>query len=120
MVGVATPRKIPSSVMAKGLDWAIALLATAVRTQAIAAVHTSRDDKFPLIDFPAKIMTLPFPGRIASMLRGVVRQLAESVANYSSAQVLKGSSKLELNIITFIYMNRVLADLPGEDMTKPS
>ena len=39
------------------------------------------------------------------MLRGIVEQLAESVANYSSGQVLKGSSKLELNIITFIYLN---------------
>ncbi|HET9365496.1 MAG TPA: hypothetical protein VFP71_10865 [Candidatus Angelobacter sp.] len=73
-------------MIAKGLDWAIALLATAVRTQAIAAVHTSRNDKFPFVDFPAKIMTLPFPGRIAPTLHGVVRQLAESVANYSSGK----------------------------------
>jgi hypothetical protein len=61
MVAVATPRKAPSSAIASGPDAAIALFAAiAIRTQAAAAAHNSRDDQFCFAIFPTEIMTLPF------------------------------------------------------------
>src|SRR5262249_48920974 len=88
MVGVATPPKRPSSVIAKQSGSAIALLtATAVRTQAAATAHISRDGRFCFADFPAKIMTLSFRGQIASTLRSGGRSCTagRSGANYSPA-----------------------------------
>jgi hypothetical protein len=63
MVDVVTPRKAPSSAIASGPDAAIALgVAIAIRTQATAAAHNSRDDQFCFTVFSTEIMTLSFRG----------------------------------------------------------
>jgi hypothetical protein len=60
-VDVATPRKTPSAVVASGPDAAIALVvAIAIRIQAAAAAHNSRDDQFCFAVFSTEIMTLSF------------------------------------------------------------
>jgi hypothetical protein len=58
-------------------------------------------------------MTLPFRGQIA--LRCIeVTGAACRAANYSSEQMLKESSKLELNIITFIDVNHCAAQFAAQ------
>ena|SRR6516164_796928 len=108
IVDVATPRKVPSSVIANGLDCAIALVNAAMSTtQVIATLHTGRDGRYRGINFPVKIMTGSFRGSRRFRTAGNRQALAPaggSGANYSSAEVAGESSKLELKTITSVYV----------------